>query len=375
MSGEHRAARRSLERDPLCGLRKRISRVKFGQRGRSVLRLLTTPAILAALIVFGTGLGPSHAHAAPSAEELRQKVAAAETEAHQLQEALSTARQRMFDAEAEAELAESELNRVESRLARGGARAANLADRVETAGARLQSERQRLSRARKNLADRLLAIYIAGPTATDEVAMGAADFGELLVGTQYMAAIEGADGRLAERVAQVRGRVARELAELRRDRAAAERHRAALASDRDRVGAISSTADARAGELRQTAATRDAMLGQLAAKMDVWADQVEQAERREARQAAATDTAEAEVERWLGGPYSIPTAIVMCESGGNYSALNPSSGAGGAYQIMPATWAGYGGQGLPHQASKAEQDRIAALIWAESGPAPWVCKA
>ena len=28
----------------------------------------------------------------------------------------------------------------------------------------------------------------------------------------------------------------------------------------------------------------------------------------------------------------------MCESGGNYSAVNPSSGAGGAYQILPSTW-------------------------------------
>ena len=58
----------------------------------------------------------------------------------------------------------------------------------------------------------------------------------------------------------------------------------------------------------------------------------------------------------------------MCESGGNYRALNPSSGAGGAYQILPSTWRAYGGSGLPHQASKAEQDRIAAMIWADSGP-------
>ncbi|MBK8295297.1 MAG: transglycosylase family protein [Solirubrobacterales bacterium] len=63
---------------------------------------------------------------------------------------------------------------------------------------------------------------------------------------------------------------------------------------------------------------------------------------------------------------------MMCESGGNYSALNPS-GAGGAYQIMPATWKAYGGKGLPNEASKAEQDRIAALIYAASGTSPWVC--
>ena len=63
----------------------------------------------------------------------------------------------------------------------------------------------------------------------------------------------------------------------------------------------------------------------------------------------------------------------MCESGGNFQALNPSSGAGGAYQILPSTWRLYGGEGLPHQAPPAEQHRIAAMIWADSGPAAWVC--
>ena len=49
----------------------------------------------------------------------------------------------------------------------------------------------------------------------------------------------------------------------------------------------------------------------------------------------------------------------MCESGGNYGAVNPSSGAGGAYQILPSTWELYGGQGEPQDAPKAEQDSIA----------------
>jgi septal ring factor EnvC (AmiA/AmiB activator) len=76
---------------------------------------------------------------------------------------------------------------------------------------------------------------------------------------------------------------------------------------------------------------------------------------------------------YSGGPYAIPTYIVICESGGNYHALNPSTGAGGAYQILPSTWRAYGGQGLPHEAPTAEQDRIAAMIWADSGPSAWAC--
>jgi peptidoglycan hydrolase-like protein with peptidoglycan-binding domain len=71
--------------------------------------------------------------------------------------------------------------------------------------------------------------------------------------------------------------------------------------------------------------------------------------------------------------YTSPAGIVQCESGGNYSAVNPSSGAGGAYQILPSTWQAYGGQGLPQDAPPAEQDRIAAAIYAAQGASAWSC--
>jgi hypothetical protein len=71
--------------------------------------------------------------------------------------------------------------------------------------------------------------------------------------------------------------------------------------------------------------------------------------------------------------YSIPASIVMCESGGNYSAVNPTTGAGGAYQILPSTWAAYGGAGLPQDALPAEQDAIAAKIYAAAGASQWSC--
>ncbi len=71
--------------------------------------------------------------------------------------------------------------------------------------------------------------------------------------------------------------------------------------------------------------------------------------------------------------YSIPASIVMCESGGNWRAVNPSTGAGGAYQILPSTWTAYGGSGLPQNASPAEQSAIAAKIYATDGPSAWAC--
>jgi peptidoglycan hydrolase-like protein with peptidoglycan-binding domain len=87
---------------------------------------------------------------------------------------------------------------------------------------------------------------------------------------------------------------------------------------------------------------------------------------------ASSSTTGASAASSTGG-YSIPSGIVQCESGGNYSAVNPSSGAGGAYQILPSTWSAYGGQGSPQDAPKAEQDRIAAEIYARQGASAWVC--
>jgi hypothetical protein len=72
-----------------------------------------------------------------------------------------------------------------------------------------------------------------------------------------------------------------------------------------------------------------------------------------------------------GGRYSIPEYIVQCESGGSYNAVNPSSGARGAYQLMPGTYAAYGGDG---SWSPADQDRVAARLYAAEGSAPWSCR-
>ena len=59
------------------------------------------------------------------------------------------------------------------------------------------------------------------------------------------------------------------------------------------------------------------------------------------------------------------------ESDGDYGAVNSSSGAGGAYQFMPSTWAALGGSGLPEDASASEQDAIAMRAYDSEGWSPW----
>ena len=71
--------------------------------------------------------------------------------------------------------------------------------------------------------------------------------------------------------------------------------------------------------------------------------------------------------------------VVQRESKGNYQAVNPSSGAGGAYQFLQSTWnntaANAGRPDLvgihPSQASPADQDAMAAHLLSWYGPSPW----
>ena len=78
----------------------------------------------------------------------------------------------------------------------------------------------------------------------------------------------------------------------------------------------------------------------------------------------------------IGGPWVIPTPIVMCESGGRNLPPN-SAGASGYYQIIPSTWVLFGGTQFAPQAylaSKAEQDLVAARIWnGGAGAHNWDC--
>ena len=66
-------------------------------------------------------------------------------------------------------------------------------------------------------------------------------------------------------------------------------------------------------------------------------------------------------------------AIAACESGGN-PATDTGNGFYGKYQFTLETWQAVGGSGNPAQASEAEQDRRATMLYARSGASPWpVC--
>jgi septal ring factor EnvC (AmiA/AmiB activator) len=304
---------------------------------------------------------------AADVESLESKVEAAKSEAGAIADRLQAAQGELAAARQEATEAGAREEQLSGLLEEGEERAAELAGKVESSEADLGAERHRLRRARTALAARLVAMYESGAPSEASLLLASSDFDDLATRTDYLAQIEELDAALATRVEQVRDQVRTELhrvAELKRQ---ADAYNERLAAARSEISVVRGQAEAAAAELRSVAAARSASLSTLKSRIGTWVSDIEAAE------AASRAAAEEEVGRWLGGPYSIPAYIVMCESGGDYGALNASSGAGGAYQILPSTWELYGGQGEPQNAPKEEQDRIAAEIWADSGGSAWVC--
>jgi septal ring factor EnvC (AmiA/AmiB activator) len=332
---------------------------------RGLLKICAAGCLCALLGILAATAGRA---AATEAEQLETKLASARDEASSLSSQLQATTAELGSAEAEAKDAAAEEEELTALLAEGRERAAELARKLADTRHRLAVEKARLQRSRRVLAERLVAIYESGMPSTADLVLGAGDYEDFVTQSDYLRAISEADSALADRVAEVRAAVHRQVLAVADLKAEAIAYDERLEAAREEIAGVREAAQAAAARLQSLSASREAALATLKSDISSWVDQLQ-----EARLAESEAEAEEEVGRWLGGPYSIPTYIVMCESGGNYSALNPSSGAGGAYQILPSTWELYGGEGEPQNAPKAEQDRIAAEIWADSGGSAWVC--
>jgi peptidoglycan hydrolase CwlO-like protein len=311
-------------------------------------------AAVAMAILAATGLSFAGA-AGPS---LKDRIDAAESDAGTLTERIDSHTARIASLTVQARQAGVRAMELAAEVERAEERSRDLAAQLTVAERQLDRARAEYADAVETLERRLVGIYKSDTPDYTSVLLDSDGFDDLSTRADYLQALHDADMRVADRVAALRDEVAgtyQEIAELKRD---AEAETASLAATRDDFEATQAEARQR---IAAVAEARSESQADLAAVQDEIADlEAEQAEQEGA-------------PLYEGGPYAIPTYIVMCESGGNYRALNPSSGAGGAYQILPSTWRAYGGQGLPHQAPPAEQDRIAAMIWRDSGPSPWSC--
>jgi septal ring factor EnvC (AmiA/AmiB activator) len=319
----------------------------------------------AAALATASGLGAARS-GAQSIDELNSRISGAQDQAAALGASIEAGGAELAAARDRAIAAaqrEAELSAV---LARGQEREARLEGEVATTKSELRAARDRLRRALDALADRLVSIYKSGATDEAVLLLNSDGFDDLATRAEFLRRIEEADSSLVARVRTLRDDVATKLAAVEQAEAQAAAFNQRVAAARSEIASVRANAEAQAAALTAARESQQAALSSLQSQVSNWTSEVQRLEQVSAQQAQET------VASWFGD-WAIPQAIVMCESGGNFGAVNPSSGAGGAYQILPSTWRLYGGQGSPQDASPGEQSRIAAQIWADSGPAAWVC--
>jgi septal ring factor EnvC (AmiA/AmiB activator) len=274
----------------------------------------------------------------------------------------------------------AQISLVQSREAE--VRAALAVDRVRLARAQsalareqrvLSVLRARLAHARMILSRQLVSNYERAKPDLVTVLLEARGFSNLLDRLNYLKAAEHQQQTLISVT-----RAAKAAAT-----AAAHRLARLMATDREITNAAAVQSRALAGmnqllSSKQTALehARAAQAAALAAAKARGQELQAAIAKVEAQQAAAQAAAQGPSFVALGpsGGWSIPYAIVLCESGGQNLPPN-SADASGYYQIIPSTWRLFGGTGpAAYLAPKSQQDAIASRIWnGGAGASNWVC--
>jgi peptidoglycan hydrolase CwlO-like protein len=331
-------------------------------RTRRVIRRPRVTLAVACAVVALAALGGLAGAKDPS---LKDKINAARSDAGQLSNRVGAQTAQIASLTEQAHAAGARAMVLNAQVQQQQARSDQLANQLDAAEHQLERLRARYAASVKVLDERLVAIYESDAPDYVTVLLDSNGFNDLSTRADYLQALHDADLRIADRVASLRDQMAQHASRVADLKQQSDAEAQQLSAAKASFQASEQAANQGAAAVTQARAGTQANLSQAQ-------DQVAQLEAEEEAQRAAVGTG-AGAPAYLGGPYSIPTYIVMCESGGNYHAVNSSSGAGGAYQILPSTWAAYGGQGAPQDAPKAEQDRIAAEIWRDSGPSAWAC--
>jgi hypothetical protein len=279
----------------------------------------------------------------------------------------ATARLGRLEAAAGREVAllERRVAGAEADLAQAHAAAQRAATALAAARRRVARLRGRLTEVRTKLGELLRSRYTSDRPDLVTVVLSSKGFASLLETMEFLHRVERSDTALLALVRDARadaGRQQRALVGL------TTRRREAEAAELGRRNALAGIA---AGLRARRAALAEAHAARAAALQRTRSGRL-RAERALRRLLAERERAARAVGP--GGPWAIPWPIVQCESGGQNLGPN-SAGASGYYQMLPSTWAGLGGSTpAAYQASKAEQDRLAAKLWAGgSGARNWVC--
>ncbi|WP_320670839.1 transglycosylase family protein [Patulibacter defluvii] len=250
--------------------------------------------------------------------------------------------------------------------------------------ARLVRLHRRLAEGRQILAEVLRARYAYEKPDVVDLVLSSKGFSDLLERLSFLKRVQRRDTAIVTAVRRARTDAIRDEGRLQKLRSGQQRQAAIVSRQRDAMASMTAGLEQRRSALAQA---RDARLAALAdtrasrRRAERTLTRLEAEQARAARQfsapaATARSGGGGGGGQSSGGPWAIPWPIVQCESGGQNVPPN-SAGASGYYQFMPQTWRGLGGS-TPHayQASKAEQDRLAAKLWnGGAGASNWDCAA
>jgi peptidoglycan hydrolase CwlO-like protein len=231
--------------------------------------------------------------------------------------------------------------------------------------ARLARLRARLAFSRRVLARRLREMYVAGKPDLVTVVLTSRGFADLLERGEFLRRIRDQDQQIIQSVRRARDASRRATVRLAKLRQRQQRVTDAVRKQRDALASMGDLLAHRKADAERVRSARLAALRHV----------------RGSRQRLEKELSRLQGEQnqamshfGPGGPWAIPWSIVQCESGGFNHPPN-WAGASGYYQIIPATWSGFGGHGpAAWLASKAEQDRVATLIWDNgNGARNWDC--
>lgn len=287
---------------------------------------------------------------------------------------------------------EAEVQRIDAQASSAADAHAAAVRRADELHAQIAETERGLAEARRDraialerLSTRIVGLYTQDTPTLVEVVLSSGDLSTVADTQEALEAISQRDQGMVDRIRATRQRLTRLHAELQ--------------GDREAVDAAVTESAARMNRLRELIAGRRAVLHEAQAGLDRLV-----ARRAAARSAAAEAAAERALLRRADpsatpapsspaspapaaaaapvadpGPAAAPSGgvsaalerIAQCESGGNPRAVSASGQYRGKYQFDLGTWQSLGGAGDPAQAPEAEQDRIAALLYARRGPAPW----